>query len=150
MIPAENEREKAFGERLFYGFGNVLAGFRNFLKVLGALFAYGHFLRLLHFQVADVFHGVAEFLDGSLQTCAAQRRGAHVHATTALAEVHGDADDANFLRHMPLVFRDPSRMMRSRESAPERSAQKTREARNIPFSGADACWMRHGGANYPH
>src|SRR5262249_25411538 len=78
---------------------DVETSFGNFLQILGALFADGHFFRLLDLQIADVFDGMSEFLDGRLQAGAAQRGRAHVHPAAALAEVHGDADDANLLRH---------------------------------------------------
>ena len=43
------------------------------------------------------------FLMARLQAGAAQRRRAHVHAAAALAQVHGHADDANFLRHAKIL-----------------------------------------------
>ena len=67
VIAAKNEREKTFAERFFDGGGEVLAGFRDFLKILGAFFADVHFFGLLHFEVADVFDGEAELLDGALE-----------------------------------------------------------------------------------
>src|SRR5579863_2011844 len=97
MVAAEYERKKFFGERFLYGSGDVCASLGNFLKILGAFFADGHFFGLLHFQVADVFHRQAEFLESGLKSGAAQGGGTHIHAAAALAEVHGYADDANFL-----------------------------------------------------
>src|SRR5262245_42287012 len=90
MIPAENERKKALAQGFFNGFGDILAGLGNFLKILRALFPDGHFFGLLHFEVADVFDRVAKLLDGGLQTRAAQGGWAHVHTAAALAEVHGN------------------------------------------------------------
>src|SRR5690348_1509355 len=99
MISTKDERQESFAERFLNSLGNVLAGFRNFLKILGALLANGHFFRLFYFEVADVFDRVAELLNGRMQTRPAQSGWPHVHAAAALAEVHGNADDANFLRH---------------------------------------------------
>ena len=75
------------------------AGLGDFLQILGAFFADGHFFGLLDFEVADVFDGEAEFLDRGLEAGAAEGGRAHVDAAAALAEVHGDADDSDFLRH---------------------------------------------------
>src|SRR5580765_43257 len=106
VISAKNEREETFAERFFDGGGKVFACFRDFLKILGALFADLHFLGLLHFEVADVFDGKAELLDARLKTCTAKGGGTHVHAAAALAEVHGYANDAGFLRHALSVTGD--------------------------------------------
>jgi hypothetical protein len=57
---------------------------------------------LLDGEITDVFDLKAELLDAGLKARAAQRGGAHVYATAALAEVHGDADNPNFLRHCRL------------------------------------------------
>jgi hypothetical protein len=54
---------------------------------------------LLDGKIADVFDLKAQFLDAGLKTRAAKGGRAHVHAAAALAEVHGDADNANFLGH---------------------------------------------------
>jgi hypothetical protein len=99
MVAAKNEREKTFAERFFDSGGKVFACFRDFLKILGALFADLHFLGLLDLEVADVFDGKAELLDARLEAGAAKGGGAHVHAAAALAEVQGYADDSDFLRH---------------------------------------------------
>jgi hypothetical protein len=66
-----------------------------------------HFFGLLDFEVANVFNRVAKLLDARLQARAAKGRGAHVDAAATLAEVHGYADDSDFLRHVNLMFRDP-------------------------------------------
>ena len=99
VITAENEREKTFAERFFDGGGEISASFSDFLKILGALFADLHFFGLLHFEVADVFDVEAELLDARLKAGASKGRRAHVHAAAALAQVHGYADDSDFLRH---------------------------------------------------
>jgi hypothetical protein len=39
------------------------------------------------------------------QSSDAQGGRAHIHAAAALAEVHGHADDANFLRHSKILVR---------------------------------------------
>src|SRR5260370_4659946 len=85
--------------------------------MLGALFTNGHFFRLLDGEIADVFDLKAEFLDAGLETCAAKGGRAHIHAAAALAEVHRNADDANFLRHICLcpVNRGSSRAKAHRE-----------------------------------
>jgi len=67
--------------------------------IFGALLTDRHLFRLLHGNIADVFHLNAKLLDARLQPRHAQRRGPHVHAAAAGAKVHGYADDANFLRH---------------------------------------------------
>ena len=85
----------------------IPTSFSNFLEIFGAFFAELHFFGLLDFEVADVFDLMAELLDARLQASAAKGGRAHIHAAAALAEVHGNADDANFLRHVSLVFRDP-------------------------------------------
>src|SRR5262249_43914694 len=72
MIAAEHKRQKSFAQSLLGRFGNVGAGFGDFLQILGAFFADGHLFRLLYFEVADVFDGMAELLDGRLQSRAAQ------------------------------------------------------------------------------
>src|SRR5712692_36598 len=105
MVAAENEGEKTFDKRFFDGGGDITAGFGNFLQVLGALFADGHFFGLLDGEIADVFDLKAELFDAGLEARAAKGRGAHVHAAAALAEVHGHADDADFLCHRGLFPR---------------------------------------------
>src|SRR5207245_7703534 len=70
---------------------------------------------------------VAQFLDGGLKASTAQGGRAHVHAAAALAEVHGNADDANFLRHLSLEFLDPRSL--AWEGARKFGAQKERKAR---------------------
>src|SRR5215467_9263005 len=102
MISSEDERKKALAERLLHSLRNVLASFRDLLKILGALLADGHFFRLFYFEVTNVLDGVAKLLDGGLQACASQGRWTHIHATAALAEVHGYADNANFLGHISI------------------------------------------------
>ena len=99
MIAAQDERQKRVRQRFLDDLGHIDTGFRDFLQIFCALFADRHFFRLLHFEIADVFDGVAEFFDGGLQACTAESRRAHVHAAAALAEVHGNADDSHFLRH---------------------------------------------------
>ena len=99
MIAYKNEREIAFRKGLVDGGSDVLAGFGDFLKVFGALFPKVHFFGLLDFEVADVFHGVAELLNARLESRAAKGGRAHVNAAATLSEVHGNADDANFLGH---------------------------------------------------
>ena len=106
VIPTKHEREEALAQGFFDRLANVPAGFRNFLKILRALFADGHFFGLFHSEVADVFHRVAELFDGGMQARTAEGGRAHVHAAAALAEVHGDADDANLLRHFLSVTGD--------------------------------------------
>jgi len=107
VIATENKRQKSFAERFLDGRSEILAGLRDFLQILGALFADLHFFRLLHFEVADIFHVRAKLLDPRLQSSAAQGGRAHVHAAAALAQVHRHTNDANFLRHASLMFRDP-------------------------------------------
>jgi len=99
MVSTENQRKKTLLERFLDGDTQILAGIGNFLHILGALFADGHFLRLLHGDVADILDLETEMLDARLQTGDAKRGRAHVHAAAAGAEVHGYADDANFVRH---------------------------------------------------
>ena len=70
MVAAQNEREEAFAEGFVDGDGEILAGFRDFLKILGMLFADLHFFWLFHFEVADVFDGDAELFDARLQASA--------------------------------------------------------------------------------
>src|SRR6266702_238176 len=84
-------------------------------------------------HVANVFDRGAELLDGTLQPRTAQSRRAHVYAATALAEVHGDADNSNFLSHF--VSRSDPCFLAS-EGARNISARKVREARISPFSSA--------------
>jgi hypothetical protein len=62
---------------------------------------------LFYGKIPNVFDLEAELLEAGLQACATHGGRAHVHAAAALAEVHGNADDANFLCHIRLVFRDP-------------------------------------------
>src|ERR1700756_3136283 len=99
MISAQDHRQEAFAERFLRGGGDVFAGFRNLLQILGALFTIGHFFGLFYLDVADVLDLMAELLDARLQSGDAQRGGTHVDTPAALAEVHGDADDAYFLGH---------------------------------------------------
>ena len=97
--PPRTSGKKPFAERFFDGSGEIFAGLRDFLKILGVLFADLHLFGLLDFEVADVFDLNAELLDARLEAGAAKGRWAHVHAAAALAEVHWYANDANFLRH---------------------------------------------------
>src|SRR5215475_14768334 len=103
MVSAKNEGQKSLPERFLGGLGDVCTGFSDLLQILGALFADGHFFWLFDFEVADVLDRVPEFLDCGLQARSAQRRGPHIHATAALAQVHGHTNDSYFLRHF--VFR---------------------------------------------
>ena len=52
-------------------------------------------LGLLHGNVADIFHRVAQCLQALLQPRDAQRGRTHIHSAAALAEVHWYSDDAN-------------------------------------------------------
>src|ERR1043166_124055 len=95
-------------------FGNVFTGFRDFLQIFRALFADVHFLGLFDFEVAYIFHGVTKLFQGSLQAGSAKSRRAHIDAAAALAEIHGDADDANFLWHgCETPFGDPRTVARA-------------------------------------
>ena len=104
MIAAKNQWQKTLIQGLFGSGGDIGAGLGNLLQVLGTLFADGHFFRLFDGEIADVFDLQAQLLEAGLETCSAQGGRSHVHAAAALAEVHGDADDANFLRHSSTRF----------------------------------------------
>jgi hypothetical protein len=99
MVPTKYEREPSFLNRFLDRRAKVLAGVRDFLDILGTLFADRHLFGLLYGNVANVLHRKAKLLDARLQTGNAQGRGTHVHAAAAGTEVHGYADDANLLRH---------------------------------------------------
>src|SRR5215471_13567419 len=105
VVSSKNQWEEALAQRLLGGLGNVETGFRDLLQVFCTLLANRHFLRLLHFKVADVFYRVAKLFDGRLQTGAPQSGGPHVHAAAGLAEVHGHTNDANFLWHCAIQIR---------------------------------------------
>src|SRR6266852_5636955 len=129
------------------GGGDIAAGLRNFLQILGAFFADGHFFGLLDGEIADVFDLDAELLDAGLETSAAKSRRAHVHAATALAEVHGHADDANFLGHLSLVLSDSCSV--TREGAREPFAQNEHKARIAGSSERSSCERRRCDAKSP-
>ncbi len=99
MIAAQDHRQTAVGERALRQGRQAAAGFRNFAQIFRAFLAVGLLLGLFHNHIAHVFYLVPQLLQPGLQTCNAQRGRAHVHAAAALAEVHGNADDADFLRH---------------------------------------------------
>src|SRR5437016_9052734 len=65
-----------------------------------------------------------------MQPGAAECRGTHVHAAAALAEVHGNADDANFLRHVLVVNGDSS--FAARESAKRPPVWPSRVTSHVP------------------
>src|SRR5277367_1704062 len=106
MIAAENQRGEIFVQGLLYSVSQALAGAGDFVQVARAFFAVGLLFRLWHGNVANIFHVAAELPQASLQTGHAQRRGAHVDAPAARAQVHRYADDAYFIRHEFSAF-DP-------------------------------------------
>src|SRR5215472_14933697 len=63
MISPQNQREPAFLERLFDRRAKILACIGDLFHILCALFAKGHFFRLPHGNVADVFDLIAKLLD---------------------------------------------------------------------------------------
>ena len=99
VVSAEDQGQVAFFEGFLHGVAQGFAGIGDFVDILAAFFADGHFFGLFHDDVADVLDVVAEMLDAGLQTGNAQGGGAHIHAAAAGAEVHGNADDADLLRH---------------------------------------------------
>src|SRR5258708_18680738 len=99
MVPTQYERQPTFLDGLLDSCAQVLASVRDFLNVLGTLFANGHLFRLFHGNIANVFHLQAKLLDARLQAGHSKGGGTHVHTAAAGAEVHGYADDANLLRH---------------------------------------------------
>src|SRR5207244_5696486 len=103
-IAAKNQWQKTLIQGLFGSGRDIGAGLGNLLQVLGTLFADGHFFRLFDGEIADVFDLQAKLLEAGLESWSAQGGRSHVHAAAALAEVHGDADDANFLRHSATRF----------------------------------------------
>ena len=104
VISAKDQGHEAFIERFLYGVAKFLAGVGDFIDVLGAFLANGHFLSLLHDDVSDVFDLKSEVLDAGLQTGNAQGGGPHINAAAAGAEVHWNTDDADFLRHNGSLF----------------------------------------------
>ena len=100
VVASQNERQKILPASIYR---RLLATSPQVsaisCKYLARFSPDGHFFGLLHFHVADVFDGEAEFFDGGLEAGAAESGGAHVDAAAALAEVHGNADDSYFLRH---------------------------------------------------
>ena len=116
VVAAEYQRKKSLRKRLLGHLRQAAAGFRDLVQIFGALFAVGLLFGLLHGHVADVFHRVPQLFEPRLQPGHAQRRGAHVHAAAALAQVHRHADDANFLRHNGCSVR-PNRRVEERANS---------------------------------
>src|SRR5262249_23154019 len=75
VVSSKNQWEEALAQRLLGGLGNVETGFRDLLQVFFTLLANGHFLRLLHLQVADVFFRVAKVFDCRLPNGPPPSRG---------------------------------------------------------------------------
>ena len=96
MIAAKHQRHETLRERSLRHLGEAAAGLGDFMQIFGALVAVVLFLGLLHGNVADVFHRMAERLQALLESRDAQCGRAHVHTAAALAEVHRYSDDANF------------------------------------------------------
>ncbi len=60
VVPAEDQRKVAFRKRALGNFREALARFRNFVQVLGALFAVVLLLGLPHADIAYIFDRMAQ------------------------------------------------------------------------------------------
>ena len=93
MVAAENQRDAAVFQEFADVLGGPAADRGDFLHVARA--AVGERLRLGndHRQVAGIFDFEPHFAQARLQAGGADRRGTHVYAAAALAEVERDAED---------------------------------------------------------
>ena len=110
-------------ERFVHARGQRVAGGGDLRQVLGVRIAGGRGLGLLHGDVAQVFHLVAERRQARVEAGHAQRRRPHVHAAPALAQVERRADDGDVrMRH--------GQLLRPRSECPLRDADAERERRS--------------------
>ena len=96
MISAKRQRNLAGFQRLEHQFRMLGAGGRDLFQIFGVGVAFLFLLRDGDGDVAAVFHFVAERFEPGFQSGHADGGRAHVDAAAGLAEVKGNADDANF------------------------------------------------------
>ncbi len=96
MISAERERDFAGLESLYHQLGVLGAGGGDFFQVFGVGGAFFLLLGNGDGDVAAVFDFVAEGFEAGFESGDADGGRSHIDAAAGLAEIEGNADDADF------------------------------------------------------
>ena len=95
MVPAQQQGSHARFQRRQYGLCRPAAGLRNLLQVMGALVARRLGFGNLDADVAAIRNLMAKRLQPCLKASHAHRRGPHVHAAPARAQIQRHSEHAN-------------------------------------------------------
>src|SRR6516225_11900346 len=91
MVAPERQGKHLVFERLVHPMRHFLTGLSYLVEILSVSITEMLLLRDLHMDVARILHLVAQALERVIQARGAHRRWPHIHPTTFLSKVEGNA-----------------------------------------------------------